>query len=178
MGENATNSSFESIRSKIESDPKYKRTLEILREMSILDVNELHNEILGYQAERAKRPLLAFKRGSTRAIIKYASEDAGYRSRITYVRTLAKREVNKIEHLSGIFHDWVMAEHLRGVKATVQEKGALVSVLATRMYDRISKLNSLDECCLLCLEDVDQSQWQRKAIVSALEIESRPEGKV
>lgn len=177
MGENAS-TGFSDLKDKIKKDPQYKRTLDLFVEMSVLDIDELHDEVLGYQEKRGNRPLLALRKTPKKSIVTFASEDASYRSRITYIRSNARREANKIEYLSGIFHDWIFSTYLRGVKATVQEKASFASTITSKLDKRISELNSLDDCCLLCLEDIDQSQWQRKAIVAVLEIESRPEGRI
>lgn len=169
---------FSDISAEIKKDPQYKRTMGLFKEMCVLDVDELHDEVLGYQRLRGDRPPLALRNAPKKKIVTYASEDASYRSRITYIRSNSRREANKIEYLVGIFHDWIMSNYLRGVKATVQEKSSFTATITTKLDKRLSELNSLDDCAVLCLEDIDQSQWQRKAIVSVLEIESRPEGKL
>lgn len=177
MGENAS-TAFSDIRDAIKKDPQYKRTMGLFKEMCILDVDQLHDEVLGYQRLRGDRPPLALRNAPKKKIVTYASEDASYRSRITYIRSNSRREANKIEYLVGIFHDWIMSSYLRGIKATVQEKASFTSMITSKLDKRLSDLNSLDDCALICLDDIDQSQWQRKAIVSVLEIESRPEGKL
>ena len=177
MGENA-NTCFSDIKDEIKGDPQYTRTMDLFKEMSILSIDEYHDEVLEYQRKRGERAPLAFRKTPKKSIVTFASEDAAYRSRITYIRTNARREANKIEYLVGIFHDWIFSAYLRGVKGTVQEKNSFAATITAKLDKRISDLNSLDECCLMCLEDIDQSQWQRKAVVSVLEIQSRPEGRI
>jgi molecular chaperone DnaK len=36
-------------------------------------------------------------------------------------------------------------------------------MITNKLDKRLSELSSLDESCIYCLEDIDQSQWQRKA---------------
>lgn len=177
MGETAS-TGFTDIQERIKKDPQYIRTMDLFKAMCDLDVEELHDEILEYQRKRGDRPPLALKTTPKKSILKFSSEDASYRSRVTYVRSIARREANKMEHLVGIFRDWIFATYLRGVKGTVQEKGAFASMITNKLDKRLAELSSLDESCIYCLEDIDQSQWQRKAIVSVLEIQSRPEGKL
>lgn len=167
------------IIAEIKSDKRYLRTIELVDSLlGDVDIEVLHDEVLGYQEKRGNRPPLALVKRPNKYLVRYASEDASLRSRISFIQSTCRRVSNKINYLLTAFNDWVMASYGSQLKGTVQIKNAIVSDLSFTMRGKVATLDSLDECCAIALEDIDQGQWQRKAIISVLDIEARPEGKL
>lgn len=165
--------------SKIVNSPEYLRTKAILNEMfTDLVIKKLIEEVEQYQRERGSRKPLQLIQDPKTFLIRYASEDASYRSRVSYIQSKSRRIANKARYLLDSFHDYLTARYSSQIKGTVAVKNAVMGNLTHKLRVKLAALESLDESCSLLIEDIDQGQWQRKAIISVLDIEARPEGRV
>lgn len=157
---------------------RYKRIMDNYQELSDWDVGKYHDEVLRYQDSRGERDPHSLKNTPKKKIIEYASEDAALRSRVTYIQVNARRISFRLDFLAEVLRDWVLAEYGSRIKGTAQIKNAVVNNLSLKIFSFSNKLTALDDCCGIILKDIDQSQWSIKAVISVLEINARPEGKV
>lgn len=169
---------LKALKKEIRNSARFTRTMEIFEGLKGFDVDTLHDEVLGYQAQRGNREHHALKRTPKKKIIEYASEDAALRSRISYIQVSARRLVFRVSFLVDAFKNWILSEYSNKLKGTSQVKNATIEDIGIEMLSFLDRLNSLDDCCGICLEDIDQGQWQRKAVVSVLELQAKPEGKL
>lgn len=169
---------LKALKKQIRNSPRFERTMAIFLEMKDFDVDKLHDEVLGYQEQRGNREHHALKRTPKKKIIEYASEDAALRSRISYIQVSARRLSYRLSFLVDAFRNWILSEYSTKLKGTTQVKSATIDDIGIEMLSFLDKINSLDDCCTICLDDIDQGQWQRKAVVSVLELQARPEGKI
>lgn len=157
----------------------YGKTLRLLEDIQeSFDITKLEDEVLELQRLRAAREPLALKRKPERYVVQYSSEDNAYRSRVSYIKSLCRRNSVKVEWLLENFRNWVFATYGSSMQGTAQVKSSFVETLVEDVAEYYSQLVSLEECCNICIEDIDQCQWQRKAVVSVLEIQTRPESKI
>lgn len=166
------------LKREIKKSKRYLRILDSFETLAVWDVDVYHDEVLKYQEGRGNREPHALKNSPKRKIVEYASEDAALRSRITHIQIMSRKLSYRLEFLIDVLRDWVLSEYSSKLKGTVQIKNAFINDLAVEFLSFNSRLNALDDCCRLILEDIDQSQWSRKAVISVLEINARPEGKV
>lgn len=168
---------LDSLKDKIKGSKNYKRIMDNFSEISVWDVDQQHKEVMKYQDVRCLRDPHSLKNTPKKKLIEYASEDAAYRSRITYIQVNARKLSFRLDFLVEVLRDWVLSTYGSRIKGTVQIKNAFINSLAFEMFSFNNKLNALDDCCSIVLNDIDQSQWSRKAVISVLEINARPEGK-
>ena len=165
------------LKEAIKNSKQYKRIMTNYRELAVWEVESYHQEVLNYQDKRGSRDPHSLKNTPKKKIIEYASEDAAYRSRITYIQVNARKLSFRLDFLVEVLRDWVLSTYGNRIKGTVQIKNAFINSLVFDVFSFNNKLNALDDCCGIILNDIDQSQWSRKAVISVLEINARPEGK-
>lgn len=168
-----------SLAQVIRNTKQYGKTLRLLEDIQTdFDIDKLELEVLEYQQIRSERDPLALKKRPERYIVQYSSEDNAYRSRVSYVKSLCRKTSFKVEWLLESCRNWIFSSYGSRMQGTAQVKSSLVETLVEPLSEYLNQLNSLEDSCNICIEDIDQCQWQRKAVVSVLEIQTRPESKI
>lgn len=169
----------DSLAQVIRNREQYGKTMRLLESMqNDFDLETLYKEVIKYQELRAQRDPLAIKSKPKQSIVKFSSEDNAYRSRITYIKLQCRQVLFRVEWLLESFRSWVFSTFSSRMEGSVAVKNSYVETIVSDVSEYLSQLQALDDCCDLCLNDIDQCQWQRKAAVSVLEIQARPEAKL
>jgi hypothetical protein len=166
------------LHSKVTGSDKYERfELVTDRVLKAVDVKALSQEIEDIQKSRSERSLKS-RSFSTRKVIDHNLEDQAQRSRVAFILVSTKRVHSELDFAVDTFVDWVMTTFKRDLSGSYNDRYAAAARFCLRQRTFLSRLSGLIDLCDEVIKDIEASGWRYKNVLTALEIESRPEHRV
>lgn len=159
----------------VESD-KYIRFVSVCDKMIATDVKALIEEVEAIQLERSTRPLVL--RPSVKKVIALNMQEQAFRSRVVYIAVGARRSYELLNFSCNTIHEWIMSQHRSLLVGSQNDRYNTASRFTVKYRQHLTLIETLIEVCDAVVKDIDSSSWRIKEVLSAMELESRPEIRV
>jgi len=152
----------------IDSDPRIKKTLAILKSRPKLDVDSLVDKVFAYHKRLPERKPESRHMASAQMTI------SGIRSRVAAIKMECLREKVFLESQQVTLEKYVRTQYMNYLsKSTAPTQVAIIHTALRPLIARITPLENAIQVIDVCLEDFDKVAWTYKGVNDSLSLSDR-----
>lgn len=163
------------LRKKLKKDDTFQRFQRIVANCSQTNLDEVLKEVESLHAGRSMRNLRTVT-VSAKKVIKAATEDSSYRSRLVELNMTMTREFNTLKLAFDTTRDYLNSHYGKeiGVRS-ISDRDTYWRSMLRKAVSRIQELEGAIDLTDSVIEDIDKASFTTKHIIDALNIVTRPE---
>lgn len=169
--------SVKTLHDLVVSADKYKRYSRVTEAMiASQDLKALSEEVDKMHKIRSDRN--QHINVSVKRLIKLNMEDQAFRSRIIHVVMSVRKVYDILEFAASTIEAWIMSQYRAHLTGSWADRNAVACRFTVSARQHLVGMSSLLEFCDQAIKDIDSASWRYKAILTAMELNSRPEMRI
>ena len=168
---------LKTLHELVTATDKYARYERVTTDMiKSQDLKALAEEVSGLHKVRSDRNQQISV--TVKRLIKLNMEDQAFRSRIIHVVISVRKVYDILTFAATTLEDWIMSQYRQQLTGSWADRKTMACRFTIKARQHLTGMESLLELCDQAIKDIDSASWRYKAILTAMELNSRPEMRV